>query len=477
MSRVPILCLAFVLMALTPMVRSARAEHPTGEMVEGVACQNDPSQTYTLYLPPGYDPSQRWPVLLVFDPRGRSVLAAELFRDAAEEYGWIIVSSNDTRSDGPMEPNVRAINALWPEVHTRYPSDTSRLYAAGFSGGAHLAYGLGKGTGELAGVIACGGRFFRDTLEDTSFALFGAAGTTDFNYRHMHTVDEFLEKQGNRHRLEIFEGTHTWMPRELARLAVEFLEIDAMRRGTRTRDDELIARLYGADMRVAEELEESGSVLAAMRRYRSIVTTFGGVWSVDEPARRAERLEGSVEVKRATKEEAKCDRYEARRASEFDEVMADLRFAEDEEFASNLERDFRLAELQRRAEGDGCEAVTAQRLLDTAYAFTSFYLPRDFFEERRYERAAESLEVAVSIRQDNPIVWYNLACARARAGDKKEAVEALGQSIDNGFRNLDHIESDADLESIRGRDDYREVVHALREDDAPGSADEPGDDR
>jgi predicted esterase len=468
MSRVLVVCLAFVLAALTPMVPSSRAEHPTGELVEGVACQKDPTQTYTLYLPSGYDASTRWPVLLVFDPRGRSVLAAELFRDAAEEHGWIIVSSNDTRSDGPMEPNIAAINALWPEVHLRLPIDTSRVYAAGFSGGAHLAYGLGKGTGELAGIVACGGRFFKDSLEDTSFALFGAAGTTDFNYRHMRTVDEFLEQQGNRHRLEIFEGTHTWMPPELARLAVEFMEIDAIRRGTRTRDDELVARLYGADMKAAEDLEESGDELAAMRRYRSIVTTFGGVWAVDEPERRAERLEGSLEVRRAIKEEAKCDRYEVRRVSEFDEVMADLRFAEDDEFANNLERDFRLSELQRRTEGDGCQAVTAQRLLDTAYAFTSFYLPRDFFDEGRYERAAASLEVAVSIRQDNPIVWYNLACARARSGDKKEAVEALGQSIAHGFRNLDHIESDADLESIRARDDYREVVRALREEEAPG---------
>jgi tetratricopeptide (TPR) repeat protein len=148
--------------------------------------------------------------------------------------------------------------------------------------------------------------------------------------------------------------------------------------------------------------------------------------------------------------------------------MADLRFAEDEAFANNLARDFRLADLQRRTEGGGCDAVTAQRLLDTAYAHTSFYLPRDFIEERRYARAAASLEVAVAIHPDNAIVWYNLACARALAGDKKQAVEALGQSIDRGFRNLDHIESDSDLDSIRARDDFREVVRALREEDVSG---------
>ena len=125
-----------VVALIVSVTGSVASGQPRGGLVEGVSCGSDPTQTYTLYLPTSYDPGQRWPVLLVFDPRGRSVLAAELFREAAEDYGWIIVSSNDTRSDGPNEPNVRAINALLPEVHTRLPVDENRIYAAGLSRGA-----------------------------------------------------------------------------------------------------------------------------------------------------------------------------------------------------------------------------------------------------------------------------------------------------------------------------------------------------
>jgi predicted esterase len=467
MRRAAVLCIAIAVATVPPRFLLAASDFPVGELVERVACLSDPTQTYTLYLPSGYDPSRRWPMLLIFDPRGRSVLAAELFRDAAEEFGWIMVSSNDTRSDGPMEPNIRAVNALWPEVNTRFPIDPNRIYAAGFSGGAHLAYGLGKGTGALAGVVACGGRLLKDGLEGTEFSLFGAAGTTDFNYSQMHRVDDFLEEQGNHHRLEIFDGPHRWMPPELARHAVEWLEIDAMRRGARPRDDDLITRLYDNDMRTATELEKTGNALAAMRRYRSIVTTFEGLRVVDEPARRAERLEGSPEVARARKEEAKCDRFEARYLDQFDEVVYDLRVAQDQPVASGLERDFRIAELQRRADGSGCDAVTAQRLLNTVFTFTSFYLPREFFEAKRNERAVVVLEVAVGIQQDNPIAWYNLACARALARNKVGAVDALARSVDRGFRNLDQIESDADLESIRSLDGYREIVRELRGEDPP----------
>ena len=37
-----------------------------------------------------------------------------------------------------MEPNLVALNALWPEIHVRYPSDPERIHAAGFSGGGHV---------------------------------------------------------------------------------------------------------------------------------------------------------------------------------------------------------------------------------------------------------------------------------------------------------------------------------------------------
>ena len=167
---------------LAVMNATASAQLPTGQLIQGLQCEVDPTQTYTLYLPRDYSPERRWPGLLIFDPRGRSQQAAQIFRAAAERYGWVILSSDNTRSDGPMEPNTRALKAMWPEVHTRYAIDTQRIYAAGFSGGAMLGWALGKHTGELAGVIGSGGRLESHNLDDKiSMPCFGAAGDTDFN--------------------------------------------------------------------------------------------------------------------------------------------------------------------------------------------------------------------------------------------------------------------------------------------------------
>ena len=163
---------------------------PIGEMVEGIACHSDPTQTYTLYLPSTYTSDLRLPVLLVFDPRGRSLLAAELFRDAAESYGWIIVSSDNTRSDATWEPNLVAIQALWPEVHSRIPADFQRIYATGFSGGVAVATLLARTTGEIAGIIGCGGLYLDNQFDDSKLPFFSTAGNTDFNFSEMHRLDE-----------------------------------------------------------------------------------------------------------------------------------------------------------------------------------------------------------------------------------------------------------------------------------------------
>jgi len=117
-----------------------------GKIVDGVACAADPSITYAYYLPSRYTADQRWPILFVFDPRRRGAFAAELFRDAAERYGWIIVSSNNTESDAEARPSVHAIETTLPDAQKRFSVDTRRIYLAGFSGTAIMAWAVAEVT-------------------------------------------------------------------------------------------------------------------------------------------------------------------------------------------------------------------------------------------------------------------------------------------------------------------------------------------
>jgi predicted esterase len=453
-----LLCVLLVLTTGPGIAEIPPLEVTIGDMVESISCASDPSQSYTLYLPSSYTSGARLPVLLVFDPRGRSLLAAELFRDAAEVYGWIIVSSDNTRSDGPWEPNVVALQALWPEIHARLPADFDRIYAAGFSGGAAVATLLAKTTGEVAGILACGGRFFENQLEDTGTPVFSTAGDTDFNFLEMHRLDEFLAKKGNPHRLVIFEGAHIWMPPAVAREAIEWFELLAMRRGVRDRDQALVDSLYAADLARARELEEGGRFAAAMRRLREMELTYAGLRDTLELEREAESIESTDEYQRQRKRAKKArgfqEKCEERRAAE----LTLLRNSDVPPPTRQLAANLQIGELKRISRKPGEEGMAAQRCLASLYSATSFYLPLGDLPQGRYAQVASSYELSLEIRDDNPVVWYNLACVRAQLGQKKAAVEALSNALDNGFNRYELLETDTDLDPLRKRNDFKELM-------------------
>jgi predicted esterase len=455
----------FIFTAATTTVTTAATDPPPlrapiAEMVEGIACVSDPSQTYTLYLPLGFDKQRQWPVLLIFDPRGRSVLAAELFHEAADLYGWILVSSNDTRSDGPMEPNIVALNALWPEVLSRLPSDPERIYAAGFSGGGAVAYVLSRSTQEVAGIVACGARNLPDDLKKVNAPVFSTAGVTDFNYLDMHQVDSFLAKQGNPHRLAFFEGGHTWMPPSVAREAVEWLELIAMQRDLRETDSELVELLYAEAVASAEKLVSGGSELEAARRYREIERTYKGLRDTSAARRAAEGIEASPEYRAQKKEFKRAQALEARCLERANNQIPILRTPEIPPPVSTLARSIQLEEAQQKAELEGREGLAAQRCLNSIYTGLSFYLARDLLPQRRYAQVATAYELALTIRDDNPVIWYNLGCVRSLLGRTDPAMEALQRSLELGFNRIDLFETDSDLDNLRDREDFKSLLAA-----------------
>ena len=100
----------------------------------------------------------------------------------------------------------------------------------------------------------------------------------------------------------------------------------------------------------------------------------------------------------------------------------------------------------------------------------------DFFE-RLLERSGDSVEVLrvlaelvsrkgllqravqldrrlVELMPEDFLARYNLACSLARAGCADEAIDALSRAILLGYDDLDHMESDPDLESLRTHPDF-----------------------
>ncbi|MBZ0114231.1 MAG: hypothetical protein K8J08_17345 [Thermoanaerobaculia bacterium] len=432
---------------------------PLGEYAEGVACQNDPTQTYTLYLPSGYSADRKWPALLIFDPRGRSVQAADLFRSAAEEYGWILISSNDTRSDGPMEPNIKAINALWPEIHLRYATDHDRIYLAGFSGGAMLAWQMGFRTEGVAGVIAAGGRFEPVSYEQKlTFPTFGGVGDLDFNYLEMRRVHEQLRKWGTQERLEIFPGPHSWMPEPLARQGIEWFERLAMRDGLRDPDSEWLTRQLASDLATVRAKD---SVLARWEGLSAILASYEGLVDVEALRGELETLAGSAELERERRDRDHWDAFEVNYLPRLSTAYAEMTESVPPLPPVVFSRRLGVPELEVQAQREGYEGLVAQRLLETLFTQTSFYLMRDLFAREDFVRASHVLSVASEVHPERGFIWYQLACAQARAGRKKAAIESLETAVERGFVQPELMATDTDLDSLRKEGRFQRLLAGL----------------
>ncbi len=463
---------SFVTLALLALVRpgaGAAAGLPRGELIDGVAALSAPEQTYTLYLPPGYTPEKRWPIVFVLDPRGRARAAAELFRPGAERFGYILMSSGNTRSDvpaGESDPNSPALRALLSDSLERYSFDTSQVYFAGFSGTARFAWRVGSIIEPpIAGIIGCGGglppgRF--DQLKNVHFAYFGSAGFWDFNHREMRQLDEDLDGAGVVHRFEFFAGGHGWAPPELLTEALGWMAIRAIRAGSREPSPELVAELWSEGLAAARRQEEKGELDAAWRRYRGLGEDFAGLRDVSAARREGSRLETLPARVRETAKIRAAVAAETTYRRRLTDVEGRIETERPVPPVRPLAAELQIDQLARQGSGEDIAAHSARARLESAFVHLGFYLPRRLWRAEAWKRAAVSLELAAAIKPDRQRVLYDLACAHALAGKKARAVDALERAVEAGFADLEHLESDSDLEAVRGEAGYRRAVETLR---------------
>lgn len=443
------------------------AAMPRGSIVEKVVAERDPTESYALYLPSRYDPARRWPIVYLFDARKHGMIPIERFRAGAETYGYILASSYNSASDGPFEPNLLAMRAMWADTHHRFPIDDKRIYAAGFSGTVRSSCTLALAVpGAIAGVIGAGAGFpeGQPPTAKTPFVFFGTVGNLDFNFDEMKELDETLADLRIPHRIEEFAGPHQWMPADLATLALEWIEVQAMKAGTRAKDPALAASLYAADLAKARALEAAGDRLSAWHRYQAIAEEYSGLLDAAPAAAKAAELAGDREVKTRQRQRRELRDRDRALIQGWQRTLAAADPAAGPVNLPRLFADLRIGEIKGRAAKDpgSEESLAAKRLLSTLVAQTGFYLPQLYMERKDYRRAEICYSVAAEVQPERPDIWYNLAAMRSRNGQGKRAVEDLKHAVALGFKSAETLAQDDDFAALRNDPAFQEVLAGLR---------------
>jgi len=437
-----------------------------GQIIKKIICTQSPEHSYALYLPSGYNPEKKWPIIYALDPGARGSLPLEHFLQAAEAHGFILAGSNDSRN-GPWEPICRAVIAVWNDTQERFSIDLNRVYVTGFSGGSRAAAYFSRIVEKpIAAVIGCGAGLpsqIKPSEIKPSFYC-GVVGKKDITYFEMMDLDGKFDEVGVHHRFFVFDGIHEWPPESVCIRAVDWLEVVGMDRGIRSHDDDLINRIFNREYALAQEQEKQGNLIISLSNYENLLSLFKDKVDTALLEKNIDRLKGRNEYFSALDSENKIRTKELEFTKKYQGLLNFI--GRNPVLSRDLEQvfeDFDIPSLKKMVlKGDKPESEMAFRLL-YGLEIDSRNMGWDSLNKKNPKKAALFLEIAVEANYNERsrlrYLYYNLAAAYALDQNKNNAIKNLKSAIENGFDDLEYLKKDESFKSLRETDEFQKLVN------------------
>jgi len=427
-------------------------------------CLSDSTHNYALYLPTNYydDPEAEFPVIYAFDAAARGVMPVELFRDAAEKYGYIIAGSN-VSENGPWEPILKAAETMMKDVEARFRVDKARRYTTGFSGGARVATSLAVLYGTFEGVIGCGAGFSPNypPYFDLQTCYIGLVGNCDFNYQEMMHLGEWLSKFNIDHYIYEFSGGHEWPPAEVITNAVTWLEFKAMKNELKWTDYNLREEYYENHMALINSLIKQGNYYAAYEEALELKSFLDGIRKLDELDAILNDLKTKEDVRKESARLRQILEEERTYYKGYMDAFAAYRRNYEDSMTpvvplSWWKEQVKLA-LNKIDKGDSyAETLLGRRMIDfmwrTAYQQYESVLGTEFEPVSR-----DYLEIWALIQPDAITPYFYLAKYFTGQGKYSKALSYLQLAVDKGLHDPALIENDTVLVRLVSLPEYQRI--------------------
>ncbi|MTI22471.1 hypothetical protein E1176_15670 [Fulvivirga sp. RKSG066] len=320
--------LLFILALLA--IQSTRAQSlPRGEIIDSVFCDEYPEQSYALYLPTKYDSSRSYPLIIIFDPAARGILPVRKFQPAAEELGYILIGSNNSKN-GSWDLAFEAGEAMFNDAMLKYKIDPKRIYTSGFSGGSRVASAVASLAGQIRGVIACGAGFASvddyQLKRDSKVHYVALIGDKDMNYQEHRLLQQQLDELNISNEKLVFPAGHQWPPSAYLLEAINWLELQGLKEGLSISPDFFIERAFTQKKARADSVLQGGNYILAHQIYSGLITDFNAYVDIENLQQTRDEIKNSKEYSRLLKREKKINDKELTIRREIGEAFTELHF-------------------------------------------------------------------------------------------------------------------------------------------------------
>ncbi|MFT4153161.1 hypothetical protein [Parafilimonas sp.] len=395
---------------------------PVRKLLEHIACKNDATQSYSLYIPSGKTNA----VIYFFDPHADGALPLEKYKALADACNFILIGSNNSKNGNDFETAEKIWEALFNDTQSRLQLNKSRIYVCGFSGGAKVAGYLALHHPEIKAVIAGGAGLPDGTpASNFNFSFTGIAGKGDMNMTDLVTLNNDLDKTQIKHRLILFNGKHAWCPESTMGIAFAGLDFDAMRNHDFPKNDSIIHAFISNSKKRIDAAIQKNDYIQASNECALAMNMLDGLTDIAFFKQKNNSIVNDAAYKNQWQQQQQLFAIEQNKKAEYN-----AQFQQGDMNYWNKT----ISDLNAKAKDATPEAAMNQRLL--AYLSLAFYsISNQLVNQNQNDAAGYFVSLYKMADPTNSEAWYFSAILNARNNNAKAAHDDLVKAVSNGFND------------------------------------------
>lgn len=436
---------------------SLKENFPKGQIIDQVICKNDTSQSYALYLPSNYSTEKSYPVIYAFDPHAIGKLPVSMYKELAEQYGYIIVGSNNSKNGTTWEDSQSIANKLFADVGNRLSVNTHRIYVLGFSGGARVANALAIINGSIAAVICCGASapMAKTNAPRNNYSFLGIVGNEDFNYVEMRKYDMIdLAGQNIKHLLITFDGKHEWPAVGIMDDAFWWLALNDMRKNSATKNDALIAKRYQPALKQIELYQEKKQVFETYKLCQKTINFYDGLADLSPCYSKYKALQSDPEVDKQLKLEEGIWTEEEELKQQYLKALQTQNLSWWNKNVATLN--------QKIKTGTDKNKVLMNKRLLNFLSLAAYMQTAGALKQNNLPVAEFFGKIYLLVDPTNNEAHYLMSEVFAKNGNNVEAIRSLNLAIENGFTDIIRLRSDEVFRGIKHTKEFEDVVKGIK---------------
>ncbi|WP_026914416.1 hypothetical protein [Christiangramia portivictoriae] len=453
--------LPFLILLLIPLFTLAQELRiAKGNVTKGINIPGSQGDTFSIYTPSQYSQDKKWPVIFIFDPKGRATSTANLFRPAAEDQGYILAALELDLKSKSLDSVINTSVSMMNVVTGTFGIDPQQIYFAGMAEGAQIASALTLMNKNMAGILAINNSFVNPKFVNNQepYMFIGIGGSQDYMVYEMENYLKFYDKRDFPTEIYYFEGKENdWPSSSVIYNAVSGFTLQAIKDGSRPADNELVVKLYKHELDYVESLRRTRNYYAAyenLERMEEKYAQFGYEVEVEDRMKDVKRTKGYSAQKRDFKQAVS---YEREQQAEYEYLLtSDVMTQNFQNIGWWAYQMDGLEKLQNSGE---------KAKVDMAYRLEGYldFLSRRQFDDIMKSNAGINAKIFISvlrtaINKQDPEAYFKIISLASLDGDPETALLYLEDLLKTGYDDYEKLYSIDGTLDLKFSEEYNAII-------------------